>query len=113
MFMHFGWRSALGIEIATAVYYVVFKNELTRLEAARPSTMVSNLSDAQTNDAPVPAWITGVQLGFMAWTVFVAHYPALFVGGFLVFLAFSQATANHQSRLDLKPPLLVGFFPVS
>ena len=25
----------------------------------------------------------------MAWTVFTAHYPALFVGGFLFFLGFA------------------------
>jgi hypothetical protein len=47
---------------------------------------------------------------FMAWTVLNAHYPALFVGGFLVFLGFSKATAPYQSRVDLRAPLLVGFF---
>jgi hypothetical protein len=61
-------------------------------------------------EIPVPAWITVVQLFFMGFTVLVAHYPALFVGGFLFFLAFSQATAHHQGRLDLRSPLLVGFF---
>ena len=30
--------------------------------------------------------------------------------GFLFFLAFSQATAHHQSAVDLRPPILVGFF---
>jgi hypothetical protein len=39
-----------------------------------------------------------------------AHYPALFVGGFLFFLGFLRATAPYQSRVDLKAPLLVGFF---
>jgi hypothetical protein len=58
----------------------------------------------------IPAWITVVQLAFVALIVYFAHYPALFVGAFLFFLAFSQATAHHQSRMDLKPPLLVGFF---
>ena len=38
-------------------------------------------------DAPVPAWITLTQLVFMAFTVMVAHYPPLFIGGFLFFLA--------------------------
>ncbi|MFO0985442.1 MAG: putative Na+/H+ antiporter [Planctomycetota bacterium] len=40
----------------------------------------------------------------------MAHHPPLFVGGFLFFLAFAQATAHHQSRIDLRAPLLVGFF---
>ena len=58
----------------------------------------------------VPAWITAVHLGFMAWTVVTAHYPALFVGGFMFFLGFARATAAYQSRIELRSPLLVGFF---
>ena len=46
----------------------------------------------------------------MGWTVFNAHYPALFVGGFLFFLGFAKATAAYQSHVDLRSPLLVGFF---
>jgi hypothetical protein len=46
----------------------------------------------------------------MGWTVFNSHYPALFLGGFLFFLGFARATAAYQSRIELKTPLLVGFF---
>jgi hypothetical protein len=46
----------------------------------------------------------------MAWTVVNAHYPALFLGGFLFFLGFARATAAYQSRIELRTPLLVGFF---
>ncbi len=46
----------------------------------------------------------------MAWTVFTAHYPGLFLGGFLIFLGFAKATAAYQSQIELKGPLLVGFF---
>jgi hypothetical protein len=46
----------------------------------------------------------------MGWTVLTAHYPALFLGGFLFFLGFARATAIYQSRLELRTPLLVGFF---
>ena len=46
----------------------------------------------------------------MAWTVVNAHYPALFIGGFLFFLGFARATAAYQSQLDIKTPMLVGFF---
>jgi hypothetical protein len=51
-----------------------------------------------------------VHLLILAWTVFNAHSPVLFVGGFLVFLGFVQSTAMHQNELELKTPLLVGFF---
>jgi len=58
----------------------------------------------------VPGWVMLVHAVFMAWTVIHAHHPALFVGGFLFFLGFAQATPHLQNRIDLKPPLLVGFF---
>jgi hypothetical protein len=80
---------------------------LVALESARPTT---DNPDGGKADKPVPAWITIVQFGFMGFTVLVAHYPPLFIGAFLFFLAFSQATAHHQGRLDLRSPLLVGFF---
>jgi hypothetical protein len=54
--------------------------------------------------------VTLTHLGFMAWTVANAHYPAMFLGGFLFFLGFQRATAAYQSQLDIKTPMLVGFF---
>ena len=51
-----------------------------------------------------------MHLAFLAWTVFTLHDPALFIGGFLFFLAFIKATAHHQYDLDITKPLLVGFF---
>jgi hypothetical protein len=51
-----------------------------------------------------------VNIGFLAFVVVEAHYPVLFIGAFLFFLGFAQATATYQSNLDLKAPLLVGFF---
>jgi predicted cation transporter len=39
-----------------------------------------------------------------------AHYPAMFLGGFLFFLGVLKATSPFQAILDLRPPLLVGFF---
>lgn len=106
MLIHFGWKSVVGILIATGIYFLIFRRELAALEQARAAS-----GGAETaRGASVPAWITAVQLAFMAFTVLVAHYPPLFVGGFLFFLAFTQATAHHQGRMDLKPPMLVGFF---
>ncbi len=61
-------------------------------------------------DDPVPAWVIGMHIVFMGWTIVNAHDPAIFVPGVLFFLGFSQVTAPYQNRIDLKPPLLVGFF---
>jgi hypothetical protein len=46
----------------------------------------------------------------MIWTVANAHYPALFVSGFLFFLGFNRATASYSTLSDFRTPLLVGFF---
>lgn len=107
MFIHFGWKAVVGIVISTLGYYLVFRKEFTALQAMRGR---QEGGAAKNDGRPVPAWVTGVQLCFMAVVVYFSHYPALFVGGFLFFLAFSQATSHHQSQLDLRPPLLVGFF---
>jgi len=105
MFTHFGWRALIGILVGTALYWAIFRKELASLAAKAP------VPDADARKAvPIPVWITLVQVGFMAFTVWRAHDPALFIGGFLFFLAFAQATAHHQGTVDLKPALLVGFF---
>ena len=61
-------------------------------------------------DDPVPAWLIAAHVLFMGWTIFNAHYPEFFIPGLLFFLGFAQVTAPFQNRIDLKPPLLVGFF---
>jgi hypothetical protein len=59
---------------------------------------------------PVPAWVMAVHVAFMAWTIFNAHEPALFVPGLLFFVGFAAVTADYQNTIDLRSPLLVGFF---
>jgi hypothetical protein len=66
--------------------------------------------DWDQREDPVPAWVTLVHLLFMGWTIFNAHHPELFIPGLLFFLGFAQVTAPYQNRIDLKAPLLVGFF---
>jgi hypothetical protein len=110
MLSHIGWRSALAILLSNAAYFLVFRTEFTRLASVAPVMSEENGNDASEPAGPIPAWITLAHCLFIAWTVLVAHYPALVIGAFLVFLGFTQATAVHQGRLDLRPPLLVGFF---
>jgi len=104
MLTYFGWRAVVGIVVATLLYYVIFRRELATLAERAASRQ------APVPRAPAPAWITTVQLGFLAFTVWQAHYPVMFIGAFLFFLAFTQATAHHQTPVDLKSPILVGFF---
>jgi hypothetical protein len=107
MLQHFGWKAVVGIGVSTVGCYWVFRKEFAGLQARRAH---QTDGPSRSEGRAVPAWVTLVQLGFLASTVYFAHYPALFIGGFLFFLAFNQATAHHQSPLDLKPALLVGFF---
>ena len=44
------------------------------------------------------------------WSAVNAHHPKLFVPGILFFLGFAQVAQPYQNRIDLKPPILVGFF---
>jgi len=107
MFSNFGWRAATGITVSTLLYYIYFRKEFFELEAKR---MVKDRFLTQGGGAYIPTWIIIVQVLFISYTVLVSHYPPLFIGGFLVFMAFSQATAHYQKRIDLRPPLLVALF---
>jgi hypothetical protein len=114
MMGQFGWRAVVAIVLSNLTYLAVFWRELREL-AARPPRGDAELPEQGIDGSfvrqlPVPAWVTLVHVLFMAWTVFTSHYPALFIAGFLFFLGFAKATASYQSRVDLGPPLLVGFF---
>jgi len=106
MASQFGWKAVVGIVVANAIYSLVFRSEFAAL-AARA---VERGEAERGRRAAAPAWIVAVHLAFLAWTVATAHTPALFVGGFLFFLAFLQASLPHQDPLNLRSPLLVGFF---
>ncbi|OFW07451.1 MAG: hypothetical protein A3I61_19590, partial [Acidobacteria bacterium RIFCSPLOWO2_02_FULL_68_18] len=112
MASHFGWRAAAAIAISTAVYYLLFRTEFTALAGRAPVADVEQPDEDASGAAllPVPVWVTFAHVSFIVWTVFNSHFPALFLGGFLFFLGFARATAVYQSRIELKTPLLVGFF---
>jgi hypothetical protein len=113
MVTRFGWRAVVAIVASVAVYGLIFRRELIELGTRKPVPDVDVAEEEPAPGAgplPVPLWITVVHVLFMTWTVFTAHYRALFVGGFLFFVGFLRATAPYQSRLDVKAPLMVGFF---
>ncbi|HUX39841.1 MAG TPA: putative Na+/H+ antiporter [Rectinemataceae bacterium] len=102
---NFGWRAGLGILLSTLLYLLLFRKELLALH----SDLESKRGKGARRE-PIPGWVTLVHLGFMGFAVWAAHYPVLLVGGFLFFIAFTEATAHHQTKIDLRPALLVGFF---
>jgi hypothetical protein len=114
MLSTFGWRSALAVITSNVFYYAIFRRELAALAGRPPVTDEEQPDEELVADGgrllPVPAWVTAVHVAFMGWTVFTAHYPALFLGAFLFFIGFAKVTAAYQGRLELRAPLLVGFF---
>ena len=121
MAANFGWKAALGIVIANILYYMAFKGEFAKMARGEVSDEDSKLKPRQMShedfenmwaerDAPIPGWVTLVSILFMGWTVFNAHYPPLFIGGFLFFLGFMVVTGTHQNHVELKSPVMVGFF---
>lgn len=108
MFTNFGWKAASAVVAGNALYYFWFRKEFDRLRPDEPPQTEAERWEERKDR--VPAWITLVHFLFLAWTVFTAHSPALFIGGFLFFLAFASATEHHQNPVLLRPALLVGFF---
>ncbi len=108
MFMNFGWKAIIGILIANATYFLAFRKHFAGL--ANAETSDSNKKRWNEREDAIPVAVTLTHLGFLAFTVLTAHYPALFIGGFMFFIGFTQATGHHQNDVSMKTPLLVGFF---
>ena len=100
MVSNFGWKALVGIIIANCVYAAIFWQEFKNFPTNTKAT-ASTLP---------PIWIIACHVLFLFWTVAIHHYPPLFIGGFLFFLAFHQITLEYQHPVAIRSPLLVGFF---
>jgi hypothetical protein len=106
MFEQVGIRALSGIVIGNVAYFLIFQREFARMT----DNALHLPRDEAERREPAPLWITGVHFAFLGWTVLVAHEPALFIGGFLFFLAFTMATLAYQDEMNIRSPMLVGFF---
>ncbi len=105
MFEHFGVKAVAGILLGVGSYFLLFRREFARLgEVAR------NTCNLDTEDEFVPKYVIAVHIFFLAFTVFVLHHPAMVVFSFLFFIAYIMATRHYQYEMNLKSPILVGFF---
>ena len=111
MLGNFGWKAALGIVLGTLLYGWIFRKELKAM-SAKKKEVAEHKQPLRWRDRtdPLPWWVMLAHVFFLAWTVLMSHYPPLCIGGFLFFLAFAEATRHHQNVLELRGPLLVGFF---
>lgn len=110
MFFNFGWKAVMGILIANILFYLFFRKEFDKLEHPHESSGRKLLIKWDLREDRVPVGVTLVHIMFLIWMVYFAHFPPLFIAGFLCFLGFVEATGHHQNRTNLKPALLVGFF---
>ncbi|MBL9135838.1 MAG: putative Na+/H+ antiporter [Verrucomicrobiales bacterium] len=109
MLENFGLQACAAVVASNVAVYLALRGDFKGIADAWETEMLKKEA-AETAAHRVPHWVTGVHLLAMAWTVLNAHHPVLMVGGFLFFLAFYTATEDFQSRLDLRGPILVGFF---
>jgi hypothetical protein len=109
MFRHFGEAALVGILVSNLVYFLIFRRAIARL-APTTSADAGAAKPESASLVPIPPWVTVVHLVVLAWTVLAAHYPVLVVGGFLFFVAFVEVTTDYQAELQVRSPILVGFF---
>ncbi len=113
MFLNFGWKAIVGIVLANIIYFLIFRREFARLaEVQRANSAYDNSVPTTWEDRQdiIPVWVYGVSIFFLAWTVYFAHHPACFIGGFMFFLGFTMATPQYQNAFSIKVPMLVAFF---
>jgi hypothetical protein len=103
MLSNFGWKAIIGIVVANAVVFFIFRKELLALP-------VPSADQEADEKRPVPVWLVVAHCAFIAWIVFVSHHASVVVLSFLFYIAFVQATERHQDMVRLRSPLLVGFF---
>ncbi|MDR2720948.1 MAG: putative Na+/H+ antiporter [Puniceicoccales bacterium] len=101
MFFCFGTRAIFGIAVSTLIYFLIFRKELKKM---------SKNTNVDDQGNKVPVHIILVHIIFMAWTVAVLHTPPLVIAGYLFLVGFMKTTKHHQTELNIRNSLLVGFF---
>lgn len=102
MLGNFGWKAALGIVVCNVMVFGIFRRELLSLR--------DPVADTDRNEARVPGWIVGFHLLFIGLVVGFSHYAAIVLLMFMLFQAFVMATERNQDLINLRSPVLVGFF---
>jgi len=99
MATHFGWKSALAVLINASLLTLVFRRHL-----------VLETHEAAEGGRNVPLPMQVLHLAMVAGIVLFAHHPPVFMGIFLLFMAFATAYPRHHDRLILREGLLVASF---
>lgn len=104
MWHTFGWKGIAGIVVSNLIYFLLFHKELRSMQLP---------PEKEAPQVEVPLWVTGIHLIFLTWITINSSHPIVVIGSFVLFLGFYQATAPYQIFMNLREPLLVGFFLAS
>ncbi|CCB85693.1 putative uncharacterized protein [Parachlamydia acanthamoebae UV-7] len=99
----FSWKSLLAIFTSTICYYLYFRDEFAEL-AKKEQHRVSEIKNS------VPWWVTATHAICLIGTILCLYHPTIFICITCLFLVFHEITHPYQTRLKLRPPMLVGFF---
>ena len=108
MLQNFGIKAIVGILLATSAYYAIFRKEFKEVNRRAGHAYI-----AEEQKEFVPPAIIFTHLFFLGFTVFNLHHPAIVIFSFLFYIAYIMATKHYQYEMQLKGPILVGFFLAS
>ncbi len=100
MLTHFGWQATLSVFLNTLIVLIACQKDLNELALPKNEKTAYSL----------PWWMYLCHLLVLVGIVTTSHHPAIFLGIFLVFVGFAQATKEYQDALKFKEGMLVGLF---
>ncbi len=99
MLENFGWKSGIAVLFnATAVTLLCRRH------------LLAATHEAAEGEQRVPLAVQLIHVAMVAGVVVFAHHPPVFMGIFLMFMAFATAYPRYQDRLILREGLLVASF---
>lgn len=102
MLLNFAPRTIATLFTNTLIMTTLFKSEIKK--------NLNLNSKIKLSKVQIPYWVILIHLCFLTLIVLTAHHAILFIGLFLFFIGFLRATKEFQSPVQLREPLLVGFF---
>lgn len=99
VFMQIGEAVICATLVNAFLFCVIFKNKIK-----------SQIKKLESENYPMPLWITFSHLLFLVAVVMTAHHDKVFMGLFLIFIGLTTVTKKYQDGLKFKEAFLVGFF---
>jgi hypothetical protein len=109
MATHFGWKAISAVFINATLVTLICRKYLLSKEIGTGAG-VNESDENHGKRQRVPATVMIIHLAFLVCIVLTAHHPAMFLGLLMLFVGYTEAYNQFQSRLLIKEGLMVGFF---